>query len=132
MLLRICFKLSLSRDCLLDLLRGNFVLFRDPMGDHRGKPSVKKIKYSIVHMLESNSKFINPVSKQIGFRPPELMPKLRKSLNSHRAFVECSVRKRIKPFENGHAAVIFFVKDHSDLRHSGTFSLGLLFAILRS
>jgi len=59
----VCFKLSLSCNCLFDFFCGNFVFFRNSMRNYRREPLVEKIQDSVVHVPEPNAQFINAISQ---------------------------------------------------------------------
>src|SRR6266699_165002 len=51
----VCFKLSLSCNCLFDFFCWNFVFFRNSMQNYRREPLVEKIQDSVVHVPKSNA-----------------------------------------------------------------------------
>jgi hypothetical protein len=84
---RIQFVFAPSRERRLDSSGRNSVFFRQGMGENGRGSSMKKIQNPIVHMLQPDPKFVNPVAKKIGFRPPELVSKFCQSLNPDSALV---------------------------------------------
>jgi len=82
--LRVCFKLSLSLNCLRNFLGRDLVFFRNPMRDNRRNPAVKEVKDPIVHVLKSDTEFINSVPEQVGFGSSEFVAELSEPFKSGR------------------------------------------------
>ena len=78
-----------------------------------GVSALKEVQDAIIASLPTDTQFVDPVSQQIGFRPPQFVTKLSQPLDLDYAFVLDFGRKRFQPFQYGDISFRIFIENYS-------------------
>src|SRR5271156_1116812 len=108
----------LSRQRRLDSRVGNSLLLGQSMREDRCDSAVKEVENPVVDVPQSDSQFVDAVTKKVGFRTPQLMSQFCEPLNPDSALVLRLGRQAIEPIENWHRTVHFAIENDRGLRHA--------------
>jgi hypothetical protein len=85
------------------------------MSKNRHVLTVEKVQNAIVDAAVASTQLVNTVSQQIGFRPSQLMPKLRQATDADNAFGErpsLPLPQFQEPIEGRNRSVVVLEEDY--------------------
>ncbi len=75
---RVCNKALLGRDCTVNVLGWNTILFREAVGNHSRNILMKKVKHVIIHAPYADAKLVDAITQLICHRAAKLMAEIPK------------------------------------------------------
>jgi hypothetical protein len=96
---RIQLNTPLALNRAIDFFRRNGPLFNDSMSHNGHYSTVEEIQDPVMNTLQTHPQFMNSISQQIRFRPPEFMSQFAQPFQPKKAFRLHLHRLLIQPFQ---------------------------------
>jgi hypothetical protein len=119
----------------INLLRRDFPFFDKTVRHNHKVAPVKEVEHPIMDALQTDAKLVNAVPEQVGFRAPEFMAQLGKTLQANTALILRLGMKPVEPFQKGDRSVGLLKEYDCRFRHrqlSGLSINRITFAYLRT